>query len=143
MRSTVLLGAIFAFAFSFLSGSATAQSQSSNVHQSTTQPTDGRYEIVQSPVAAKWTFRLDRQRGNVDQLVETQDGALTWQSMFVLGLPDVSSARKARFTIFASGLAARFTFLIDNQTGQTWVLNSLSDAEDGSDRLVGWLPFPE
>ena len=141
MRSTVPLGVILAFAISLLSDSVAAQS--TNVHQSTTQPPDGRFEIVQSPIAAKWTFRLDRHRGNVDQLVETQDGSLTWQGMFVLGLPDVSTTRKARFTIFASGIAARFTFLIDSQTGRTWVLNSLSDTEDGSDQLVGWIPFPQ
>ena len=61
MRSTVPLGVILAFALSLLSGSAAAQSTSA--HQSTTQPTDGRFEIVQSPIAAKWTFRLDRTEG--------------------------------------------------------------------------------
>ena len=143
MRSTVLLGVLLASAFSLLSGLAAAQSNS--VHQSTMQPAGGRFEIVQSPVAAKWTFRLDRHRGNVDQLVETQDGALAWQGMLVLGLPEVYPERKpkARFTIFASGIAARFTFLIDSQTGQTWVLNSFSDTDEGSDSLVGWLPFLE
>ena len=141
MRSTVPLGVILASSFSVLSGLAAAQSN--DVHQSTTQPAGGRFEIVQSPIAAKWTFRLDRHRGNVDQLVETQDGALAWQGMFVLGLPDVSPEPKARFTIFASGIAARFTFLIDSQTGQTWVLNSFSDTDEGSDSLVGWLPFLE
>ena len=77
MRNTVPLGVILAYASSLLSGSVATQS--TNVHQSTTQPPDGRFEIVQSPQAAKWTFRLDGHRGNVDQLVETQDGALTWQ----------------------------------------------------------------
>ena len=141
MRNTVPLGVILALAISLLSGSVAAQS--TNVHQSTTQPPDGRFEIVQSPLAAKWTFRLDRHRGNVDQLVETQDGALTWQDMFVIDLPEMSSTRKARFTIFASGIAARFTFLIDNQIGKTWILNSLWDTEEGSDQLVGWIPFPQ
>lgn len=141
MRNTVPLGVILALAISLLSGSVAAQS--TNVHQSTTQSPDGRFEIVQSPMAAKWTFRLDRYRGNVDQLVETQDGTLTWQRMLVIDLPDMSSTRKARFTIFTSGIAARFTFLIDNQTGKTWVLNSLWDTEEGSDQLVGWIPFPQ
>ena len=135
------LGVFLAFVLSLLSGSTAAQS-TANVHQSTAQPLDGRFEIVQSPIAAKWTFRLDRHSGNVDQLVETQDGALTWQGMLVLDLPDVSSTRTARFAIFASGIAARFTFLIDSQTGRTWVLTSLADTE-GSDPPVGWLPFPE
>ena len=66
MRSSVPLGVIFALALSFLAGSAAAQSIAANVHQSTTQPTDGRFEIVQSPLAAKWTFRLDRYTGNLD-----------------------------------------------------------------------------
>ena len=141
MRGTVPLGVVLTFAFSLLSGSAAAQS--TKAHQSTTQPPDSRFEIVQSPLAAKWTFRLDRHRGNIDQLVETQDGAMTWQDMFVLDLPDLSSTHKARFMIFTSGIAARFTLLMDSQTGRTWVLNSWSDTEDGSDQLVGWFPFPE
>ena len=141
MRSLVPLGVFFAFAFSFLASSAAAQSTS--VHRSTTQPTEGKFEIVQSPLAAKWTFRLDRHRGNVGQLVETQDGALTWQEMLVLGLPAISSTGKARFTIFASAIAARFTFLIDSQTGNTWVLNALYDTEDESGQLVDWVPFPQ
>ena len=52
-----------------LSGAATAQNDI-NILESTLQPADGRFEIVQSPLAAKWTFRLDRHTGQVDQLVK-------------------------------------------------------------------------
>ena len=55
MRNTVPLGVILASAFSLLSGLAAAQSN--NVHHFTTQPAGSRFEIVQSPIAAKWTFR--------------------------------------------------------------------------------------
>ena len=135
MHSTVPFGVILALTFSSLPSLAAAQTP--YAHQSTTQPAEGRYEIVQSPIAAKWTFRLDRYRGHVAQLAEAEDGALTWQVMFGVDLPEVHSAQTARFSIFASGIAARFTFLIDSHTGQTWVLNSFSDD------VAGWSPFVE
>ena len=56
-----------------LSAAATAQNEV-NIHESTLQPADGRFEIVQSPLAAKWTFRLDRHTGQVDQLVKSYSG---------------------------------------------------------------------
>ncbi len=50
-----------------LSGNLVAQ-QTSDIHQQTTTPVGARFEIVQSELAAKWTFRLDRFTGRVSQL---------------------------------------------------------------------------
>lgn len=93
-------------------------------HQTTTLPPGARYEIVQSPLAAKFTFRLDRYTGQVYQLVKTQDGDLTWQVMLIEEQYDVPNPNRPRFVIFSSGLAVRYTFLMDSDTGQTWVLES-------------------
>ena len=76
MRSTVALGVILAFAISLLSGSAA--SQPTNAQQSTTQPPDVKFEIVQSPMAAKWTFRLALYRGDENRLFETQERGPAW-----------------------------------------------------------------
>ncbi len=90
-------------------------------HQTTTLPSDARYEIVQSQLAAKYTFRLDRYTGKVHQLVKTENDDFAWEAMLVEG-HDALYPKRPRFVIFSSGIAARFTFLMDSDTGQTWVL---------------------
>lgn len=72
----------------FISGAeAFAQNDVSDVHQMSTTPSNARYEVVQSELAAKWTFRLDRFTGNVHQLVRTSEGGNAWESMIVQNLP--------------------------------------------------------
>ena len=66
-----------------LSTAVSAQSDAAN-HESTLQPTDARFEVVQSPLAARWTFRLDRYTGRVDQMVTSFFGDPIWQEMPVL-----------------------------------------------------------
>ena len=116
---------------------AFAQSDA-NIHVKTTLPPAARFEIAQSTLAAKWTFRLDRNTGQVYQLVKTIDGDLTWQAMTVEGLhsaltsvlgSDQPKSDKPRFVIFSSGISARFTFLMDTDTGQTWQLQSMNDID--------------
>ena len=136
MRSSIPVGVVICIVF-IMAGSASSQSIAARVHQSTPQPREGRFAIVQSPLAAKWTFRFDRYTGNVDQLVKTRNGEVTWQKMLVLSLPDTSGTREARFFVFTSGLAVRHTFLMDCQTGKTWILTS------GPGDIVGWIPFPK
>lgn len=127
-----------------LSNIAGAQ-QSSDVHQQTTLPTGARFEVVQSELAAKWTFRLDRFTGHVAQLVRTKDDDNTWEEMRIIGLPVVSAPSRARFQLFASGLAARYTFLIDTDTGKTWVVvTGKRKLPDGSEYEVhSWQAFAE
>ena len=110
---------------------AHAQSDLENVHQKTTKPTGGRYEIVQSELAAKWTFRLDRFTGKVSMLVKDDKDNLSWQEMDITKLPTITKPNTPRFLIFTSGLAARNTFLMDCITGNTWELaHDLKDSDD-------------
>jgi len=104
-------------------------------NESTTTPQDARYEIVQSQLIARNTFRLDRFTGNVAQLVSTNNDKMTWEEMIVRNLPKIERPTKARFQIFTSGLAARFTFLIDTETGNTWVLTQTFG------NILIWDPF--
>ena len=106
------------------------------IHQTTTPPSDARFEIVQSPLAAKWTFRLDRYTGRVYQLVKTQGDGVAWETMLFLGGPEASKPMRPKFVIFSSGLAARHTFLMDSDTGQTWILTNILG-------VPGWQPFKE
>ena len=118
-----------------------AQEQSTPPHAATTIPALARYEIVQSQLAAKWTFRLDRVCGHVGQLVKTKSDAVTWENMSVIGLPNCSADGKVRYQIFSSGLAARHTFLMNLDTGKTWILFSIKDEKLGE--ISAWTPFAE
>lgn len=126
-------------------GVAFAQSDVNNIHQMTTTPPDARFEIIQSQLAAIWTFRLDRYTGNVHQLVETQSGGNAWEQMIVQGLPKIPTPSKPRFIVFTSGLAARHTFLMDSNTGQTWILSTteVPIAEGKTTTINVWYPFEE
>ena len=115
-----------------------------DIHQRTTTPPEARFEIVQSQVTAMWTFRLDRFTGNVAQLVQTADNGSAWEAMEVVGLPRTPPSR-ARFQLFTSGIAARHTFLMDTDTGRTWVIvRGKRKGPDGTEYDVTlWTPFPE
>ena len=126
----------------FLSVGALAQSNDVSIHESTTKPADGRFEVIQSPLAAKWTFRLDRYTGRVDKMVRTLFGDMAWESMSVVDLPDAASANSPRFVLFSSSIAARHTFLVDSLTGKTWLLSSLP-TENSEEEQIGWVPFVE
>jgi hypothetical protein len=137
MKSLASLAAVL-----FIVANALAQ-QTSDIHQYTTPPSNARFEIVQSELAAKWTFRLDRFTGHVAQLVSTKDNNNSWEDMEVTGLEPIRSPMQARFQLFTSGLAAKHTFMIDTDTGKTWVLVSgkrkLADGTDYETSL--WEPF--
>ena len=91
-------------------------------NQSTSAPHDGRCEIIQLQLAARNTFRLDRFTGNIAQLISVAGGRMNWSYMTINGLPSIERPTRARFQIFTSGHAVRFTFLIDTDTGNTWVM---------------------
>jgi hypothetical protein len=119
--------------------------QTSDIHQQTVAPSNARFEIVQSELAAKWTFRLDRFTGRVAQLTHNTNDENIWEEMSVIGIPFIASPTRARFQIFTSGLAARHTFLIDTDTGKTWVIvTSKVKNVDGTEYEVSlWQTFAE
>ena len=99
-------------------------------HQMTDLPLLGRYQIVQSQLARRYTFRLDRATGIVDRLVSDSEGYPTWAPMPIFPDPELE-AGSFRFTIFASGWTVKDIFLMDTFTGITWQLGSV-------DGTVGW-----
>ena len=141
-RSRVRADIVGILVCSWLATAASAQLDA-KVHQATTQPTDGRFELVQSPLAARWTFLLDRYTGHVDQMVESIFGSMIWQQMPVIDLPETADADEPRFVLFTSGIAARHTFLMDSRTGKTWMLMTLSATEEEPEEGVGWTPLLE
>ena len=128
------------FALAVSVASTLARSDASEVHQKTTLPEDARFEIVQSPLAAQWAFRLDRHTGQVFQLVKTRDDGIAWELMLVEDLPATPGfSEEPRFAIFTSGLAARHTFLMDTVTGRSWVLTEVD--LDAATTVNVWKPF--
>lgn len=127
------------------SGHVQANDFPSPSHQLTSSPSAARFEMVQSPLAAKWTFRLDRYSGRIWQLVKTSDDDSTWEETPVMGLPKGQATARPHFQIFTSGLAARHTFLIDNDTGKTWVVvTGKRKNKDGTEyEINAWQPFAD
>jgi len=64
--------------------------------------------------------------------------------MEIIGLA-LSTASKPRFPIFTSGLAARHTFLLDTESGRTWlVVAGKRKRPDGAEYEINvWQPFRE
>lgn len=100
-------------------------------HQSTTVPSDSRFEIIQSMLLAKVTLRVDKFTGDIDQLVTTKTGALSWQRLFREKHPKdtITNRTKVNYQVFASGLLAKCTILLNLNTGATWQL--VDDPEIG------------
>lgn len=118
------LGVLSILALTLLSPRSAQSQINTQPNEQTTTPTNARYEIVQSQLAARWTFRLDRYTGRIAQLVKTADDSSAWEEMTVYVLPTIASPSKPRFQLFTSGLAVRHTYLIDTDTGKTWILVS-------------------
>jgi hypothetical protein len=88
---------------------------------STISPAD-RFQIIQSQLVSRWTFRLDRVCGNVSQLVGTKDGGTAWEPMPIELLPECQLDGKTRYQLFLSSLAAKYSFLMNTNSGMSWVL---------------------
>lgn len=106
-------------------------------HQITAAPLESRYELIQSPLAAKGTYRLDKYTGAVHQIVKTKDDDTVWQEIprrkhFL----DRRVEGKVNYELFTSGLAMRFTYLMNVNTGATWQLIETQEKD-----LV-WSPVP-
>jgi hypothetical protein len=65
--------------------------------------------------------------------------------MRIVELPPAAVPSHPHFQIFTSGLAAKFTFLIDTDSGKTWCLaTSKTKQEDGREsEETLWDPFEE
>jgi len=96
---------------------------------------------VQSEVAARWTFLLDKYAGIVYQLVKDSSDDESWQKMLVAepGQP----ADHVRYQIFSSGLAARHTFLLNVDSGKIWqIQNTKIKQTDGTEiEIPVWNPL--
>lgn len=100
-------------------------------HERSAIEATSRYEILQSPLVARSTLRLDRFGGFVDVLVMRADSSYTWDPVPRRRhkVADTAFPARANYQVFLSGIANRFTFLTNVNTGATWML---TQREDGS-----------
>lgn len=94
--------------------------------------TSPRYQIVQSPIAAKGTYKVDTYKGNVYQLVVDNNDNETWQQLTRTGHinNDNKIDGQRNYEIFLSSIAMRFTYLINLNTGATWQLVEDPDTKE-------------
>ncbi len=89
-------------------------------------PSSARFQIVQSTLGALQTFKLDKVTGNVQLIVSKVNGGTGWEDLVVEGRERIVP-KENRFQIFMSGLAGKFTFLLDTETGTRWQFASTED----------------
>jgi len=133
---------IFIYFCTFFINLTFAQDNNVTIHSSSSVSSQSRYEVIQSTLAAIWTFRLDRVCGQISQLVSTKNEGTAWQSMKIDGIPKCNFDGKNRYQLFTSGLAARHTFLINTETGKSWVLRTYTDNQAG-EKSSAWFQFEE
>ncbi|MCI7114783.1 MAG: hypothetical protein MR932_02230 [Treponema porcinum] len=127
--------------FMFLSVAIFAQSNS-NRQTTTIFPQNGKYEIITSSLAFRYTFLLNRENGDTWQLVSTSTGYM-WQKIYKNknSLDKVPENFKgAVYQITMSGMAAKGMYLTNTLTGATWTLYSDSDT---GELFWGIIDFPE
>lgn len=118
----------------FFSSSTWAAENQSSVSSSI--GVNARYEIVQSELVAKATFRVDRVCGIVSQMVSAPNGRTLWQPIPMEDKPTCTADARIRYQLFSSGLTVRYTYLMNTDNGTTWVL-----VADSNENLV-WQKMP-
>lgn len=101
-----------------------------------TSTENGRYEIIQSELARRQTFRLDKKTGSVFLLVTTKSGKDAWEEMEVIGKYVDDTSAEINYQIFIGGTAASDCFLINIYSGKTWQL-----FRDTDTKTLFWAPM--
>ena len=119
----IRVGRHLAWILCFQADSLIAQSPA-RPNEKTTAPADSRFEIIQPAFSAKYTFRIDKFTGETSQLLVQPDRSATWQSVAKSAHPlaDTKSPGRTNYQVFSSGIAVRYTYLINVHTGATWQL---------------------
>lgn len=103
---------------------ATAQTPASNAHQRSLVPATARFEVIQSQIFARSTYRLDKYTGQAWEATMRSDSTLAWQAITMEAHPagDPRREGEVNYQLFLSGIANRFTFLLNVNNGATWQL---------------------
>jgi hypothetical protein len=106
--------------------SSYSQNDVSPHNVSTTIPENTRFEIVQSNLAARLTFKVDKYSGDVYQLASTTNDGQSWSKMKRLDhvSDNITDRNKVNYQLVTSGIALKFTYLMNVDTGATWELTT-------------------
>jgi hypothetical protein len=110
-------------------------------HQVTRMPENARFAILQSQITGKGTYLLDGYLGKVwEAASSSQSGPMIWQDLEVKhqDLDTRQEDNRVNYVLFSSGIAVKFTFLVNTRTGASWQLQ-----ESGGVRVFEIMPiFP-
>ena len=96
-----------------------------------TSQVGGRYEIAQSEIKRSNTFKLDKYTGKVYAFVTTKSDWFTWQEIpKSVVTSDIIISEKINYQLFMGGILAKDCFLLNINTGVTWVL--VEDKKSGN-----------
>lgn len=107
--------------------SVKAQNNSTSV---STSQIGGRWEIIQSNIARRYFFKLDKYTGDVYQYVKRQDGKNKWQQLSVIGNALGYLNEEITYQLFMGGIAVSDCLLLNIKTGETYKLYEDSDTKE-------------
>ena len=100
---------------------------------------NARFEIIQSSIAAKATYMIDKYFGFTFYAVENDSAStIKWELIKSELHPNdkVENINKVNYQLFISSISLRFTYLLNVNTGATWKLYKDSDTGE-----LFWEPF--
>ena len=90
----------------------------------------GRWELIMSDRAAKNTFKIDKFTGKVLALYQTTDDLLYWKLVpREASISDTQKPDSVNYQLYMGAVAMRHTYLVNINTGQTWILVINEDEE--------------
>jgi hypothetical protein len=142
MRHILTSISFLVLVFAYAESSYAQDTVSSGVRQ-TSAPADSRYEIIATTSIVKAVLKLDKRTGEVFELarnkalVRTKDEEHAWQRTKRLPHPDKDEAtNEVNYQIYTEGRSGIYTYLINLNTGATWILAK----EEGKEELY-WYPL--
>lgn len=105
--------------------------------QKTSAPPDARFEVIHTTSNIRAALKLDNYTGTVYELVRNKDMVRAKDEEFAWGitkrlphpLDKNDSTTLVNYQIVTSSLGARYTFLVNINTGATWKLSADPDKE--------------
>jgi hypothetical protein len=117
---------------------AVGQDLNPAIHYATQSPPDARYELLQSALVVRITLLVDRYSGDVYASVRSNSDGLLWERIpRKKAQNEKIDASRVNFQVFTSGLAVKYTYLLNVQTGQSWIL------VNNKNGYPVWEPMPE
>ncbi len=106
-----------------LLASPAAFSQTTPDYVSTTVPPDSRFEIIQSNLIDRIVFKADKYTGDVYRIVFDDKAFQSWTKMTRLNHPydSIVHPGKVNYQVFVSGFERKYTYLVNLNTGATWI----------------------